>query len=65
VPVEAGSFENRLDLPEDWAGLDGDALAAATGVDDAMFAHAARFYASAGSREGIAALARLAMARAA
>jgi uncharacterized UPF0160 family protein len=63
VPVAAGSFDNRLDLPSEWAGLSGAELAAATGVDDAIFAHAAGFYASAGSREGITALARLAMAR--
>jgi uncharacterized UPF0160 family protein len=64
VPKAAGSFENRLSLPTDWAGLSGDELAAATGVGDAIFAHAAGFYASAGSREGIIALARLAMAQA-
>jgi uncharacterized UPF0160 family protein len=63
VPVAAGSFDNRLDLPAEWAGLTGPELAAATGVDDAIFAHAARFYASAGSREGITALARLAIAQ--
>ena len=62
VPVAAGSFDNRLDLPAAWAGLSGAELAAATGVDDAIFAHAARFYAAAGSREGIIALARLALA---
>jgi uncharacterized UPF0160 family protein len=62
VPVQAGSFGNRLDLPDAWRGLSGVALAAATGVDDAIFAHAAGFYASAGSRAGVTALARLAMA---
>jgi uncharacterized UPF0160 family protein len=62
VPVQAGSFDNRLDLPSAWAGLSGAELAAATGVDDAIFAHAAGFYASAGSREGIIALANLALA---
>jgi uncharacterized UPF0160 family protein len=62
VPVAAGSFDNRLDLPEHWAGLNGSALAEATGVPDAIFAHAARFYASAGSREGIIALVREALA---
>jgi uncharacterized UPF0160 family protein len=62
VPVQAGSFDNRLDLPDAWRGLSGAELAAATGVDDAIFAHAAGFYASAGSRDGIVGLARLAMA---
>ncbi|HWI71666.1 MAG TPA: MYG1 family protein [Baekduia sp.] len=65
VPVEAGSFDNRLDLPPAWAGLSGPQLAAATGVDDAIFAHAAGFYASAGSREGILGLALQALAQAA
>jgi len=63
VPKAAGSFENRRSLPSAWAGLSGDDLAAATGVDDAVFAHTAGFYASAGSREGIISLARLAMAQ--
>lgn len=64
VPVAAGSFYNRLDLPADWAGLSGAELAAATGVEDAIFAHVGRFYASAGSREGITALARQALEQA-
>jgi uncharacterized UPF0160 family protein len=63
VPTAPGSFENRRSLPVEWGGLRSDELAAATGVDDAVFAHAAGFYASAGSRDGITALARLAMAR--
>jgi uncharacterized UPF0160 family protein len=61
VPVAAGSFDNRRDLPAGWAGLSGDELAAATGVGDAIFAHAGRFYASAGTRDGIIALARQAL----
>jgi uncharacterized UPF0160 family protein len=61
VPVAAGSFENRRSLPDAWRGLSGAELAQATGVQDAVFAHTAGFYASAGSREGIVALARLAI----
>ncbi|WP_445150442.1 MYG1 family protein [Baekduia sp. Peel2402] len=61
VPVAAGGFDNRMDLPEAWAGLSGAELVAETGVEDALFAHTARFYASASSREGIIALARLAL----
>jgi uncharacterized UPF0160 family protein len=64
VPHAAGSFENRRDLPAEWAGLRGDALAAASGVADAVFCHSGRFYASAGSREGITALVARALARA-
>jgi uncharacterized UPF0160 family protein len=63
VPTEPGSFENRLRLPPEWGGLTGAELAAATGVDDAVFAHVAGFYASAGSREGVTALAHLALAQ--
>ena len=56
VPREVGSFENRLSFPADWRGRSGADLVAATGVEDAIFCHAAGFYASAGSREGIGAL---------
>lgn len=61
VPVEPGSFDNRLDLPETWAGHTDEELREITGVADAIFAHPARFYASAESREGVLALARLAL----
>jgi uncharacterized UPF0160 family protein len=64
VPVAAGSFDNRMDLPAAWAGLTGAELAAVTGVEDALFAHTARFYASAASRQGVLALARAALAAA-
>lgn len=64
VNVELGSFDNRLDLPEAWAGLSDDALREASGVADAVFAHPARFYAVARSREGVLELARRAMAAA-
>jgi uncharacterized UPF0160 family protein len=56
VPRELGSFENRLSFPADWRGRSGADLVSATGVEDAIFCHAAGFYASAGSREGIVAL---------
>lgn len=61
VPVTAGEFDNRLDLPAAWAGLADSELAAVTGVADAIFAHRARFFAAAGSREGVLELARLAL----
>ena len=64
VPTAPGSFENRRSLPAEWGGLRSEELAAATGVGDAVFAHVAGFYAAAGSREGVTALARLAMAQA-
>jgi uncharacterized UPF0160 family protein len=62
VPRALGGFANRKDLPADWAGRSGAELAAVTGVPDAIFCHPARFYASAGSREGIAALVAQALA---
>ncbi|HWK26769.1 MAG TPA: MYG1 family protein [Solirubrobacter sp.] len=62
VPRALGEFENRRDLPAAWAGLSGPQLVATTGVPDALFAHAKRFYASAASRDGVLALARLAVA---
>ena len=61
VPRVLGEFENRRNLPAEWAGLAGAELAELTGVPDAMFAHSKRFYASAGSRSGILALAALAL----
>ena len=64
VPRELGSFDNRLDLPEPWAGLDGPDLAALTGVEDALFCHAKRFLCVARTREGIGELARQALERA-
>jgi len=65
VPRELGSFENRVDLPEAWAGLDGPELAQLTGVPDALFCHAKRFLAVARSREGVGALAKQALSGAA
>jgi uncharacterized UPF0160 family protein len=61
VPRDLGSFDNRLDLPEAWAGLTDEELQAATGVPGAIFAHPARFYASADSRDAVLELARLAL----
>ena len=62
VPRTLGSFENRRDLPEEWAGLDAPEHARVTGVEDALFCHAKRFLAVARSREGIAELAAQALA---
>jgi uncharacterized UPF0160 family protein len=61
VPRALGSFENRIAFPEPWRGRSGEQLAAATGVGDAVFCHPAGFYASAASRDGALALARLAL----
>lgn len=61
VPRALGSFENRRDLPADWAGLEGADLVAATGVPDAVFCHAKRFLVVARSEAGIRRLAELAL----
>jgi uncharacterized UPF0160 family protein len=62
MPPEPGAFAQRLPLPASWAGLRDADLRAATGVRDAVFAHRARFTVGARTREGILALARLALA---
>ena len=61
MPPEPGSFAQRLPLPEAWAGLQGDELAAASGVPDAVFVHLRRFVGAARSRDGALALARRAL----
>ena len=61
MPPEPGSFAQRLPLPEAWAGLQEGALAAASGVPDAVFVHLRRFVGGARSRAGAVALARRAM----
>ena len=62
VPRELGTFTNRRDLPEAWAGLGGAELARATGVEDVLFCHAKRFLAVARTRAAIDALAEQALA---
>jgi uncharacterized UPF0160 family protein len=62
VPRELGSFANRRDLPEAWGGLENEALAEVTGVDDVLFCHAKRFLAVTRTHEAIERLAELALA---
>ena len=64
MPPEPGSFAQRLALPEGWAGLEGPALAAASGVADAVFVHNRRFVGAARSRAGAIEMARLALSAA-
>jgi uncharacterized UPF0160 family protein len=61
IPVSGDSFAARADLPEAWAGLRDDKLAAVTGVHDAGFCHNGRFIAAAKSYEGIRRMAVLAL----
>lgn len=55
------SFVNRKDLPESWAGKQGEELISVSGVPDAVFCHNKRFIATAGSKEGAIALAKKAL----
>ncbi|MES2409228.1 MAG: MYG1 family protein [Patescibacteria group bacterium] len=61
VSKEKGSFESRKLLPQSWAGLRDAELAKVTGVADAFFCHNARFMANAKSKEGVLALAKIAL----
>lgn len=61
MPPEKDSFAQRVPLPEAWAGLESDALAATSGVPDAVFVHVRRFVGAARSREGALAMARRAL----
>ncbi|WP_293662672.1 MYG1 family protein [Rhodoferax sp. OV413] len=62
VPVEAGSFIARMDLPEAWAGLREADLAAVNGVADSVFCHLNLFIGGARSFEGALRMAELALA---
>jgi uncharacterized UPF0160 family protein len=62
VPVEAGSFTARMDLPERWAGLRDAELAAVSGVADSVFCHLNLFIGGARSFEGAVQMAGLALA---
>ncbi|QRM57083.1 MYG1 family protein [Sinorhizobium sp. BG8] len=54
-------FDLRADLPAAWAGLTGNDLEMATGVEGASFCHNGRFIAAAKTREAALALADLAV----
>lgn len=61
VPPEAGSFAQRLPLPENWAGLRGEVFQQITGVPGSVFCHPGRFICGADSKEGALRLAKLAL----
>ncbi len=52
VPVRVDSFENRVSLPEAWAGLIDEELCEAAGVEGAIFCHKNRFIAVFATRDG-------------
>ncbi|MGN0940532.1 MAG: MYG1 family protein [Selenomonadaceae bacterium] len=61
VPVDFHTFEDEMKLPEAWAGLEGDALAKATGLSDAVFCHKGRFMAIFKSKESAVKAAHMAL----
>ncbi|MFG6083408.1 MYG1 family protein [Paracoccus litorisediminis] len=66
IPDAPGSYGTRLDLPATWAGLEGQALMQASGIEGAVFCHKKRFMAVAsnGSVAGKMAIAALEIAAA-
>ena len=61
VQAVLGMPGNRRSLPAAWAGLEGSALQAITGVSEATFAHRGLFIAGAASKAGAYALAQKAL----
>lgn len=61
VRKDAGTFEARKDLPEEWAGKRDEAFNQVLGIDDGIFCHPARFLAGAKSKESILKMAELAL----
>ena len=61
VPKELGSFENRKDLPSNWAGLKDEEFKNITKVEGATFCHNACFIAGATTKEDAYKLATLAI----
>ncbi|MGJ8527588.1 MYG1 family protein [Maritalea sp.] len=61
IKLSSDTFEQRADLPAEWAGLTDTALEDASGVKGAKFCHNARFIAVASSRDAIMKMAELAV----
>jgi uncharacterized UPF0160 family protein len=61
VPIHENTFEARKDLPKEWAGKGTDELNSLIGIDDAIFAHPARFIAGARSKKSILKMASIAI----
>lgn len=61
ISAKPHSFEIRKQLPQAWAGLRDQELAQVTGISDAVFCHNGLFLAVAKSREGVLALAKIAL----
>lgn len=52
IPMQQRGFQNRVTFPAAWAGLGGAELAAASGIEDAVFCHKERYVFVAGSKAG-------------
>ncbi|MBC8427260.1 MAG: MYG1 family protein [Proteobacteria bacterium] len=61
IPDKVGSFGKRKPLPESWADLEHEKLNKIIGIDDATFAHGARFIAGAKSLESVLKMAEIAI----
>lgn len=61
VPKNKIGFENRKDLPKEWAGLRDEELSKVSGVKDAVFCHKACFLCAAKSKESAVKLAQIAI----
>lgn len=61
IKLSKDTFDQRADLPAEWAGLTDEALETASGVKGAKFCHNARFIAVADSRESIMEMASIAV----
>lgn len=61
VPVELGDFDNRADLPEAWAGKEGQELIDETGVETAVFCHRGLFLAVARTKEDVLEMVEIAL----
>lgn len=61
VPKEENSFDARKDLPKPWASLRSEELSALTGVEGCIFCHPNLFIAGNETKEGVLAMAHLAV----
>ena len=61
VRTDENTFENRKNLPKEWAGKRDQEMAKISGVSDAVFCHNGLFLAVAKSKEGVLALAKIAL----
>ena len=61
IPISKDSFESKKLLPQEWADCTDDKFTKLTGVKDAYFCHKARFIACARSKNGVIALAEMAV----